>query len=352
MICLLALVLAQSVAPRPPAAQAGKPSVALLPLRALGVPADVQRALQETLRNELVALPEATLVPETAVSAELAAEPDCQARIVCAAAAARRAGAETLILGTASQLGDAFLIDLKLVDTGSAQELRRATHPLTGSRDGLIETLRAAAVELLAPARYAGSLRIDVAGGAGAEIFVDGRPVGKAPLLSPVDALAPGKHTVRIEGARDQSTFVEVAFGKLSSVRIDGQRLPSAVAAPLAAALPAAVLQPAPRVGWARPAAYAGLGLAVVAAVIGVTYHARAYATASDLNRREQQNQLSQSDLGAYGKVDVDVNRARGFYLAAAALGAAGSGLLLWDLNTEHRSFALLAGPAELSLSF
>lgn len=351
MLCLFALLLAQSLA-APPAAVQRAQEVALLPLRALGVPADVQRALQATLRNQLAALPEATLVPELVVEKELAKEPDCQARVVCAAGAARRAGAKTLILGTASQLGDAFLIDLKLVDAASAEELRRATHPLTGSRDGLIETLRAAAVELLAPARYAGSLRIEVAGGAGAEIFVDGRAVGKAPLQDPVEKLAPGKHTVRIAGARDQSTFVEVSFGKLSSVRIDAQRVPSPVAGPLAAKLPAAVLQPSPHAGWIRPAAYSGLALAVVAAVVGVTYHARAYATASDLNRREQLNQLGQSDLGAYGKVDVDVNRARGFYLAAVALGAAGSGLLLWDLQTEHRSFALRAGPAELSLSF
>ena len=349
MILLLALLLAQSASPRPAAVQPSR--VALLPLRALGVPPDVQAALQETLRNELAALPEAALVPPPALLSALQAEPDCEARIACAAAAARKAGAQTLILGTASQLGDAFLIDLKLLDAATAQELRRATHPLTGSRDGLIETLRAAAVELLAPSRYAGSLRIEVAGGVGAEVFVDGRPVGKAPLPSPVDALAPGQHTVRIAGARDQSAFVEVRFGKVSSVRIDAQRAPERPAA-LPAALPAAVLAPAPQRAWVRPAAYAGLGLGVAAAILGVTFHARAYATASDLNRREQQNQLGPSDLGAYGKVDLDVNRARAFYLAAAALGAAGGGLLLWDLQVERRAFALRAGPSELTLSF
>ena len=347
MILLLALALAQGLPPAPPSVQPAGAAVALLPLRALGVPADVQRALQETLRNEIAALPEAALVSEEALSSSLAAEPECEARVACAAAAAQKAGARRLILATASQLGDAFLIDLKLVDAGSGQELRRATHPLTGSRDGLIETLRASAVELLAPARYAGSLRIEVAGGAGAEVFVDGRPVGKAPLQSPVDALSPGQHTVRIAGARDQSTFVEVSFGKLSSVRIDAWRPPEKV--------PAAALakpQPLPSAQWVRPAAYAGLGLGLTAAVIGVTYHARAYATASDLNRREQQNQLGLSDLGAYGKVDVDVNRARGFYAAAAVLAAAGGGLLLWDLHSERKAFALSAGATDLTLSF
>ena len=321
----------------------------MLPLRSLGVPPDVQRALQETLRNELAALPEATLLPATSLVPFLAAEPDCEARIACVASAARKAGARSLILGTASQLGDAFLIDLKLVDAASAQELRRATHPLTGSRDGLIETLRGAAVELLAPARYAGSLRIEVAGGAGAEIFVDGKPVGKAPLPSPVDALAPGQHTVGIAGLRDQSTFVEVRFGKLSSVHIDAQRPPEKGAL---AALPPAVLQRPQGASWMRPAAYTGLGLGIAAAIVGVTYQLRANSTASDLNHREQRNQLSQRDLGAYGTLDLDVNRARGFFIAALTLGGAGAGLLLWDLHTEHRSFALAAGPSQLSLSF
>lgn len=330
MICLLALVLAQTApAARPAPARA---AVALLPLRALGVPPDVQGALQETLRNEIGALPEAALVAPEPLLAALAADPECESRLACLAATARKTGAAQLIVGTASQLGDAFLIDLKLVDAASARELRRATHPLTGSRDGLIETLRAAAVELLAPGRYAGALRIEVAGGAGAEVFVDGRPVGRAPLQAPVEALSPGQHTVRVAGLRDQSTFAEVRFGKVSSVRIDAQRPPALPPAVVPAPPLTLAASPAPaRAAWVRPAAYAGLGLGVASAVLGATYHARAYATASDLNRREQQNQLGQSDLGAYGKVDLDVNRARGFYLAGAVLAAAGAGLLFWS---------------------
>src|SRR5258707_942161 len=148
---LAALVLAAGNAAPPPDA---RPLVALLPLRPLGVPAELVKALQVTLHNELASLPEARLAPAKEVADQLRRETDCEAKIACAALAASRAGARQLILGTASQLGDAFMIDLKLLDARSAQELRRATHPVSGTQDALIETLREAAVQLLAPQRF------------------------------------------------------------------------------------------------------------------------------------------------------------------------------------------------------
>src|SRR5207245_7282333 len=108
-----------------------------------GVPADLALALQTTLRNELSALPEAHIVGEQELADALRREPDCDARPACAAAAAAKAGARLVIMGTASQLGDALVVDLKLLDAKTAQEVRRATHPVSGSQDALIETLRA-----------------------------------------------------------------------------------------------------------------------------------------------------------------------------------------------------------------
>src|SRR5205085_11675232 len=67
-----------------------RPPVALIPLRALGVPVDMAHALQATLRNELSALPEAHLLPDKDVTEALKREPDCEARIPCAVAAAAK----------------------------------------------------------------------------------------------------------------------------------------------------------------------------------------------------------------------------------------------------------------------
>src|SRR5258708_718816 len=135
--------------PQARAAPGGAPqpaAVAVLPLRALGAPAESAQALEKTLRNEVEMVPEARLVGREAVEAALQEEPECLARIACAAAAAARAGAQQLIVGTVSRLGDAFALDLKLVDARTGLELRRATHPMSGKQDALIELLPGIAV--------------------------------------------------------------------------------------------------------------------------------------------------------------------------------------------------------------
>ena len=158
-----------------------RPVVALLPLRPLGVPADVVRALEVTLRNELSQLPEAKLAPEKKFKAALKQEPGCEAKPACAAAAAVKAGAREFISGTTGQLGDSFMVDLKLFDAHTAREVRRATYSVSGSQDALIEMLHDAAVRLLAPARFVGALRVEAPGAQGA--IGDSRP-GSTPSAS------------------------------------------------------------------------------------------------------------------------------------------------------------------------
>ncbi|HEX4385390.1 MAG TPA: hypothetical protein VH083_20665 [Myxococcales bacterium] len=209
----LALLLAAIDASRPP--------VALLPLRSLGLSAETASALELTLRNELSQLPEARLVPEKDVAAQLLREPECAQKIACATAAASRAGARQVILGTASQLGDSFMIDVKLLDAKTGQELRRAMHP-SNSRDALIETLRDSAVELLAPARFVGGLMVEVPDAPGAAVFVDGKRVGTAPLGQSIDDLLPGQHTLRVvDKGRERSIFVEVHYGRTGKARVE-----------------------------------------------------------------------------------------------------------------------------------
>jgi hypothetical protein len=329
---LAALVLAAgNVVP----AEDARPVVALLPLRPLGVPAELVRALQVTLQNELSSLPEARLAPAKEVADQLRRETDCEVKISCAALAASRAGARQLILGTASQLGDAFMIDLKLVDARSAQELGRATYPVSGSQDALIDTLREAVVQLLAPARFVGAMKIDVPGYPGAQLFLDGKPLGDTPLQKPVEGLTPGPHTVRVVAqgrAQEASAFVDVRFGQTTEARIDLKPIIPSFPVPVAA-LPGAGPVPAAHAKWVRPAALTGLGLGAAALVVAVVFHAKAYATAGDINQRESINQLQPGDSAGYREVDRDTHYARGFYVTSAILTAAGAGLLYWNLR-------------------
>jgi hypothetical protein len=333
LAALALLVAAGSHAPRLAQNPRERPTVALVPLRALGVPAELTHALQMTLRNELAALPEARLLPEKDVAEALQREPDCEARVACALAAAAKLGARQLISGTASQLGKDYIIDLKLLDARTGQELRRASHPVSGSPDVLIDTVRATAVELLAPQRYVGALRVDVPGVAGALLFVDGKPVGETPMGKPIEGLAPGQHTLRVtdRGLRELSAFVDIHFGQTTEARFELGSMPVR-SVPIAALPVTNAVTPRSR-PWMRPAAYTGLGLGLVSAGVAIFFHAKSYATASNLNRKEANNTLSASDLPDYASIDHDVKMARGFYVAAAVLGLAGGGLFLWDAN-------------------
>ncbi len=301
---LLAAVLASAASP---------PVVALIPLRPLGTPLDVAHAMESTLRHELSQCGEARLVPEMDILAALQREQGCEARLPCAAAAAWHAGARLLIAGTVSQLGESYTIDLKLLEARGLQEVRRTTLPVAGSQGALVETMHQAAIQLIAPARFVGALRVEVPGATGAVLFLDGKPAGTLPLTEPLEGLAPGQHVVRVKDkTRETSTFVEVRFGRTTDATID---LAAPVLAVPAEALPAAVAVGQPRkAAWVRPAAVASLGLGVAAAVAGTAFTASASAS---------------------GPGNDDHGIARGFYIAAALLAVTGGGLLWWDVHTD-----------------
>jgi PEGA domain len=341
----------------PPAPAPQKPApkgpllVALLPLRGLGVAPEAVAALETTLRNEAGRLPEVLLSPQEQVAAALQREPDCNARIACSAAAASKTGAGAFVAGTVGELGDAYMVDLKLVDAKSGQELRRVTHPVSGRQELLIELLRAAAVELLAPLRFVGRLSVSLLGdqqGPAPLLYLDGRLVGPLPLPAPVGALTPGQHTLRVtkEGFRDATLFVEVRFDRTTEARVDlarGQLSGIAFLKPdEQAAAPPVSQAKAPPQALAPPkspllkiAGWSGVGLGVISAVVGVALHAKAYATASELNRKEASSSLTVADVTLYDTVDREVSAARVLYVLGAALGGGGAALLIYDARPD-----------------
>ena len=251
------------------------------------------------------------------------------------AAGRTHAGARQLIMGTTSQLGDSFMVDLKLIDSRSGQELRRATHPVSGSQEALIEKVREAAIHLLAPSRFVGALRVDVPGAAGAQLYLDGKPAGTLPLSQPLEGLAPGQHAIRVKDkTQETSTFVEVRFGRTNDAQLELGAAP-VVAVP-AAALPMAIATTGPRKpAWVRPAAIAAIGAGVASVVIGLAFNARAGSTGSGPSGVAPGSQLQSPKSPAITNGDQNANIARGFYLAAAVLAATGGGLLWWDVQTD-----------------
>jgi len=210
------------VAATPDVAPSAPRRVALLPLQPLGTSAETALSLDALLRAEVARLDGIKLL--TAAQSELAArvvKADVEGcgRVECLARAGAACQADWVVFGTAGSLGEAHTLDLKLVDVAGQTEARRLTFKLTGNHDVLIEGLRTAVAQLVAPEQFVGALEIELPA-RGAEVFIDGRSHGKTPL-GRIEGLAPGEHALKIvlPGYEDFDRFFTVHFGRTALVR-------------------------------------------------------------------------------------------------------------------------------------
>ncbi|MCA9668515.1 MAG: hypothetical protein KC503_23145 [Myxococcales bacterium] len=151
-VALLAtLVAAAGCAPRP---VVRKPRVALLPLRAVGVPVTTRAAVRERIAREVRARGE--LVPSAHVDRAAASEPSCAAqkpaaRARCAAEVCARTEARYAVLGALGRLGETHLVQLSLFDARSRALSRSLERTLEGRAEALAEATTPLLRDLLAP---------------------------------------------------------------------------------------------------------------------------------------------------------------------------------------------------------
>jgi PEGA domain-containing protein len=241
--------------------------LALLRIDPLGL--DVERALrlEALFRAELERLTGAPLPSRTAIDAAIGRDAGlrgCTGDRDCLAVIGRRLGVKQIAVGNVGQLGDSYVVNLKLVDVDSQQEVRRISEPLRGDPDELIEAVRVAAYRLVAPEQLKGSIAL-LADVNGAAVTLDGKPVGMTPMRT-LAGLDVGKHKLRVE-AKGYTVFtgdVEVRFQKTSEVVVRMQAAPEIIAHGAGGL----GRRPAPTPWYASPWAYVGAGAAAV--ILGV----------------------------------------------------------------------------------
>jgi len=199
----------------------GEVPVALYRLDPLGLDAERALRLEALFRAELERMNQMPLPGRALIETVLAKDATlrgCGGEPACLGAVARRLDAQQIVAGNVAQLGDSYVVNLKLVDAKGI-EIRRVSEPLKGSADELIDAVRVAAYRLVRPQDLKGSLAI-LCDAPGANVVLDGKIVGKTPLVRPLEGIDVGKHTLKLE-ARGYTTFesaVDVRFQKTSEV--------------------------------------------------------------------------------------------------------------------------------------
>lgn len=204
--------------PPPPA----KADIALFRVEPLGLDAERAARLEALFRAELERLAGAPMPARATVERTAAGDAQirgCTAETECLTALGKKLGVKQVVSGNVGELGDSYVLNLKLVDVTTGTEVRKVSEPLRGSPDELIEATRVAAYRLLKPEALKGSVTIlsDVAG---ASVFLDGKPAGKTPLAKPISDLPIGPHQLRLTatGYTDFLSDVEVRFQKSTQV--------------------------------------------------------------------------------------------------------------------------------------
>jgi hypothetical protein len=210
-----------------PAAASG-PVFVLWDLSFLGLDETAARAIRSMLEGELRRVlgkryleNAAVLTPEVRDAVE-----SCGRTNECLAQAGGALGAHGVLIGTASVLGDAAGIIIKVVDTSTGLERANAKAMLRGDRGQMLEGLQGLVYELVDPARNLGALMVDIPI-EGAVVVVDDQEVGATPLAEPVQGLAPGEHSLKVSSPliKDFFSFFTVHPGKTTTVRVDVQEV-------------------------------------------------------------------------------------------------------------------------------
>jgi hypothetical protein len=223
---LVAVIVASAVAAARAAPSPGDEvidkKIAVWRFDALGIDPELVARLETLFRMELDRLDRQPLPSRAAIERTLTAtERDCTGEEKCLSAIGKRLGVELVVTGTVGAMGDSYVLNIKAVEVASGKSQRYATPPLKGSPDDLIEGVRVAAYQLLAPDQLHGSMQIQ-SDLVGAAVRLDGKDVGKTPLPGNgiIGKLSLGKHKLHVE-AKDYAPFdddVDVHFQKLAPI--------------------------------------------------------------------------------------------------------------------------------------
>lgn len=233
---LACFALCPSAASAQQPARALTQSIAVWQMDALGIEPEIVARLESLFRTELERLSGKRLPSQRAMNRKLSRRlRRCDGATKCLAAIGKKVGVDLVVSGNIAQLGDSYVVNLKVIEVANKTEVRRiVSDPLRGNADELIEAVRVAAYRLVAPDELHGSIAV-LTDLVGADITLDDELMGKTPLKKALTGLALGEHILRVT-ADNHTPFeqkVRVRFQKTTRVvvrLIKAKRVPIAIA--------------------------------------------------------------------------------------------------------------------------
>ena len=180
-----------------------KPSFALLDLAAAGLSPELGQTVNRALRTEVKDVEGATVLGQEASAAALharapALNPACD-DAPCVTGLGSALGVDHLITGDAGRVGVTFVVNLRLYDAHSGGLENLVTEGFEGDALQTARAVRHAVRQLLGLPELGKAKLTILANATGADVYVDGDPVGSSPL--PLPNLTPGRHEVKVSGS-------------------------------------------------------------------------------------------------------------------------------------------------------
>ncbi len=181
---------------------------------------EVLQGLTAMVVDEARKLPGVTVLDLNA--AALSAVGTCVGDPSCLGKGLGRQGANQFVLGTAEKADKGgYQVNLTLHDTPGGAQVASVDVLFKGKGDQLEALARRAITQLVLPDSITGGLQVEV-NVTGAEVFVDGKLVGRTPLPRAVGGLREGPHNVRItkDGYTPFEQNVDITFQDVAGVDV------------------------------------------------------------------------------------------------------------------------------------
>jgi hypothetical protein len=222
---IVAAVLLAGVAHAKETEKVASVRVVIAPFTALTEGNKVAAALQTLVGDGLATLPNREVVPDKELRAAVkkAGKRElelCEGDAHCLSELGKLVGAQVVVAGEVSELGEGQVAYLKAVDVKSEKEIGSTTAVFgAAAADARKAESKAAAYRLLAPREYVGTLKLAI-DAPGATVYLDGRKVAKSPAGPLVVAV--GTHALRVthEQYRDFVRFVDVKFDETTTLDV------------------------------------------------------------------------------------------------------------------------------------